>query len=187
MLKIDLIIKVYIVFLLYITIFFLLGVGYFTQPDYFKKGYSPKQPIPFSHRLHNKTMKIPCLYCHSSALTSRYAGIPTAEKCLNCHNFAKTESPYIKFIKDSFEKNKPIEWERVYFLPDYVYFDHRPHTNAGVDCQVCHQGVEDMAVMTQKMSMRMASCLGCHRNPESVLPKESKIEKGSEDCKICHR
>ena len=48
-----------------------LGVGWFTQPDRFVRGYEPEQPIPYSHRLHAGIMKIPCMYCHSGVLKSR--------------------------------------------------------------------------------------------------------------------
>jgi len=39
-----------------------VAVGWFTQPDRFELGYSPTQPIPYSHKLHAGTLKIPCLY-----------------------------------------------------------------------------------------------------------------------------
>jgi hypothetical protein len=50
-----------------------------------QQGYEPAQPIAFSHRLHAGEMQIACLYCHSGAETSRYAGIPAASTCMNCH------------------------------------------------------------------------------------------------------
>lgn len=48
-------------------------------------GYSPDQPIKYSHRLHAGELEIPCLYCHYAAETSRHAGIPPASVCMNCH------------------------------------------------------------------------------------------------------
>ncbi len=50
-------------------------------------GYAPEQPIAFSHRLHAGEMKIDCLYCHFGAESSRTAGMPTSNVCLNCHAF----------------------------------------------------------------------------------------------------
>ena len=38
------------------------------------QGYSPEQPIAFPHKVHAGDNKIPCLYCHSAARTSRHAG-----------------------------------------------------------------------------------------------------------------
>lgn len=51
------------------------------------QGYEPEQPIAFSHRLHAGELQVPCLYCHSGAETSRHAGIPAADTCMNCHSF----------------------------------------------------------------------------------------------------
>ncbi len=36
-----------------------------------------------------------------------------------------------------------IRWNRVYTLPDFVRFVHKPHIWAGVACQECHGPVED--------------------------------------------
>lgn len=50
-----------------------------------QQGYSPAQPIAYSHRLHAGEMQIPCLYCHYAAETSRHASVPPANVCMNCH------------------------------------------------------------------------------------------------------
>jgi hypothetical protein len=52
-----------------------------------QQGYEPAQPIDFSHRLHAGELQISCLYCHWAAEKSRYAGIPAASVCMNCHRF----------------------------------------------------------------------------------------------------
>ena len=49
------------------------------------RGYSPQQPIAFSHRLHAGELLIDCRYCHYGAEVSRYAGIPASSVCMNCH------------------------------------------------------------------------------------------------------
>lgn len=49
------------------------------------RGYEPVQPINYSHRLHAGEMQIACMYCHSGAEQSRYAGIPSTSVCMNCH------------------------------------------------------------------------------------------------------
>ena len=164
-----------------------LGVGWYTQPDRYVRGYAPEQPIPYSHQLHAGVLKIPCMYCHSGALKSRQAGIPTVEKCMNCHRVTKTDSPSIKKLTVILEAGEPLKWERIHKLPDYVFFDHRPHVSAGILCQTCHGEVETMDVLYQQMSMRMSNCLGCHRDPRFALPAGSKIERGPENCNACHR
>jgi uncharacterized membrane protein len=164
-----------------------LGVGWYTQPDRFVRGYQPAQPIPFSHQLHPGVLRIPCLYCHATALKSRLAGVPPVEKCMNCHKVTKTDSPYIKRLAMIYISGEPLQWRRVHSLPDHVYFDHRPHVSAGILCQTCHGEVQTMQVLYQKMSMRMGNCLGCHRSPKDALPANSRILKGPEHCYACHR
>ncbi len=165
----------------------ILGVGWFTQPDRFVRGYAPVQPIPYSHRLHAGIMKIPCLYCHSGALKSRQAGIPSIGKCMNCHTVTKTDSRSIQQLAALYASGALLPWKRVHFLPDHVYFDHRPHVSAGILCQTCHGEVQDMEIVSQQMSMRMGNCLGCHRDPAYALPADSTIRRGPEHCNTCHR
>lgn len=50
-----------------------------------QQGYSPPQPIEYSHRLHAGELAIDCLYCHFGAETSRHAGVPPVQVCMNCH------------------------------------------------------------------------------------------------------
>jgi hypothetical protein len=164
-----------------------LGVGWYTQPDRFVRGYQPTQPIPYSHQLHPGVLRIPCLYCHAGALKSRVAGVPPVEKCMNCHRVTKTDSPHIKRLAAIYASGEPLQWQRVHSLPDHVYFDHRPHVNAGILCQTCHGEVQTMPVLYQNISMRMSNCLGCHRSPKDALPANSRILKGPEHCYACHR
>jgi hypothetical protein len=168
-------------------LFTVLSVGWFTQPDRYVRGYAPVQPIPYSHQLHAGVLKIPCLYCHAGAAKSRQAGIPPVEKCMNCHQVTKTDSPPIRQLADIYAAGKPLRWQRIHKMPDYVFFDHRPHVTAGILCQTCHGEVQLMDIVQQRMSMRMANCLGCHRDPHDALPADSKISRGPENCNTCHR
>lgn len=163
------------------------AVGWFTQPDRFVRGYAPEQPIPYSHRLHAGTMKIPCQYCHTNVARSRHAGVPAVETCMNCHRVTKTDSPHIQTLTAIYDSGRPIEWKRIHVLPDHVYFDHRPHVNGGIACQTCHGEIQTMDVVYQHMSLRMANCLGCHRDAHDALPVDSKITRGAENCSACHR
>jgi len=164
-----------------------VGVGWFTQPDRFARGYEPVQPIPFSHQLHPGTLRIPCAYCHAGVLKSRQAGIPAVEKCMNCHRVTKTGSPDIVKLAAVYNSGEPLPWVRIHSLPDHVYFDHRPHVHAGILCQTCHGEVQTMNRVYQDMSMRMSNCLGCHRDPKDALPADSEIINGQEHCNACHR
>ena len=164
-----------------------LGVGWFTQPDRYARGYAPEQPIAYSHQLHAGTLSIPCLYCHWAARKSRHAGVPSLETCMGCHQVTKTDSPEIQQLAALYESGEPIRWRRVHALPDHTFFDHRPHVNAGVECQTCHGEVQTMEVLEQRMSMRMSNCLECHRQARWAVPEGSAIERAAENCWTCHR
>jgi hypothetical protein len=95
------------------------------------QGYSPKQPIAFPHKVHAGDNKIPCLYCHSAARTSRHAGIPPASVCMNCHAQIWNQSPYLDLVRKSYFSGQAIEWKRVHKLPDYAYFTHSQRDSRG--------------------------------------------------------
>jgi len=59
-------------------------------------GYTPVQPIPFSHRLHATELQVACLYCHTGADSGRHAGMPAANVCMNCHRFVSAPSQAVK-------------------------------------------------------------------------------------------
>jgi NAD-dependent SIR2 family protein deacetylase len=65
----------------------------------------------------------------------------------------------------TFEEKKPIEWIKVYNLPDHVFFSHAQHVSAGeINCRKCHGNVEENDVIRQVTDMSMGWCIDCHRN-----------------------
>ncbi len=71
-----------------------------------QRGYEPVQPIAFSHRLHGGELSIPCLYCHSGAETSRHAGVPPANVCMNCHRFVTAPIGAVRAEDEAATKEK---------------------------------------------------------------------------------
>jgi len=135
-----------------------MGVG-------IQQGYSPRQPIAFSHKLHAGDHQINCNYCHTSVYKGASANIPSANICMNCHSQIKKESTEIQKIYRAIEKNRPIEWVRVHNLPDLAYFNHSQHTKVGgVECQTCHGPIETMEGVAQYSPLTMGWCIDCHRN-----------------------
>jgi len=126
-------------------------------------GYSPAQPIPFSHKIHAGDNRIPCLYCHVNADKGQHASVPSMNVCMNCHSVVKVDSPYIQKLRDMYEKGQPMEWIKVHDQPDFVYFNHRPHIAKGIACESCHGDVKDMSRITQVKPLNMGFCLDCHR------------------------
>ena len=147
-------------------------------------GYQPVQPIKFSHQLHAGINKVDCQYCHSGAYKSKNASIPSANVCMNCHNYVQaTEkyngeiSPEILKIYNALDYNpdtkvygtnqKPIEWVRIHNLPDFAYFNHSQHVKvAGIECQKCHGPIQTMEEVYQYSPLTMKWCINCHRETE---------------------
>jgi hypothetical protein len=171
------------------------------------QGYEPVQPIAFSHKLHSGDMKIACLYCHAGAERSRYAGIPALNVCMNCHEKVTAslaaqqqaqpmESPQLRKLYDALALDdvlapvegktpKPIAWQRVHQLPDFVYFDHRAHITAAVRCQQCHGPVETMDRVRQVETLAMGWCVNCHRDVNQAGVAGKPVH-ASIDCVTCH-
>jgi hypothetical protein len=85
----------------------------------------------------------------------------------------KAESPQLQLVRESYATGQPIPWVHIHKLPDYVYFNHRAHLNAGVSCVTCHGRVDQMAEVHQVKPLSMAWCLECHRNPApEIRPRE---------------
>lgn len=141
-------------------------------------GTTPEQPIDFSHRIHAGDFEIPCEYCHSQARRSPVAGVPSVNRCVGCHNVVATDRPQIREVLNYFENREPIPWIKVHDLPDFVYFPHKRHVQAGVECQTCHGPVETMERVTRMAPTKMGLCLDCHR--------EQAVEHGT-DCWTCHK
>ncbi len=59
-----------------------------------QQGYSPEQPIKFSHETHAGINGIDCQYCHDGARRSKHSVIPAANTCMNCHSAIKVGSEY---------------------------------------------------------------------------------------------
>src|SRR5581483_7203131 len=98
------------------------------RTPYFTGAQDPlDQPIDFDHRHHNGDDGIDCLYCHSEAAKSSYAGIPSTSTCMGCHAQIWIDSPQLEPVRRASLENKPIVWNRVNRLPDHVFFDHSIH------------------------------------------------------------
>ena len=146
------------------------------------EGYAPEQPIAFSHKLHAGDSKVPCLYCHFAARTSRHAGIPPANVCMNCHSMLAKQSRDLETLRESVEQGQPIAWIKVHNLPDFVYFNHSRHTIAGVQCQACHGHVETMVRVEQQAPLTMGWCIQCHRRGQ----RDPHSTADNLDCGKCH-
>ena len=152
-------------------------VGYLSLPENIETGYQPKQPVPYSHKLHAGNLGMDCRYCHFTVERSSYAAVPPSQVCMNCHAKVRSNSESIKKIKASYDTGKPMEWVKIHQLPDYVFFNHKAHVGAGVSCVSCHGRVDQMIEVKQVEPLTMAWCLDCHRNPESRVRPADLVTK----------
>jgi len=158
----------------------LLAVGaiaaaglYLAHPRQADTGYTPLQPVAYSHKLHAGNLGLDCTYCHYTVDKSSFAAVPPTEVCMNCHVRVKDKSPKLQLIRESFATGAPVPWVKVHRLPDYVYFNHQAHLTAGVSCVSCHGRVDQMVEVRMVQPLSMAWCLDCHRNPApNIRPVE---------------
>ncbi|NOZ00162.1 MAG: cytochrome c3 family protein [Chloroflexi bacterium] len=140
----------------------------------------PQQPIEFRHNLHIG-LGVQCLYCHPGAWQGQSAGLPTQSKCWGCHQQIDRQTPELDKLAQYVEDGVSIPWVPVALMPDFVYFSHRPHIAAGVNCETCHGDLSKMTVAEPQKGMDMGWCLKCHK--ELAPEKETKLI----DCATCHQ
>lgn len=124
-----------------------------------------EQPVPFSHVHHVRDIGIDCRYCHQTVETSPRAGVPATQVCMNCHRQIWNQADMLEPVRASYRDDKPLHWNRVHDLPDYVYFNHSVHVKKGVGCYECHGRVGEMPLMRRAAPLTMQWCLACHRDP----------------------
>lgn len=145
--------------------------------NYERNRKTPGQPIAFSHEIHVGKVGLQCLFCHETADTSAFAGIPTVEKCMSCHRNVAVDRPEIQKLAGHWNRQEPMEWNRVHRIRvrNHVYFNHERHVKARIDCANCHGEVKYMDEIRQVRSLKMGWCVQCHRE-----------NKASNDCLTCH-
>jgi hypothetical protein len=153
-----------------------VGLGVWRARAYEQLGEPIAQPIPFSHKHHVGDDGIDCRYCHTTVETSAHAGLPSTAVCLGCHAQIYRDQPMLAPLHESAAQHRPIAWQRVHVLPDFVYFDHAVHVAKGVACVECHGRVDQMPLAWRARPMQMQWCLDCHRAPAAHLrPKAEEF------------
>ena len=151
------------------------GVWYYFTNKYTNVGYTPVQPVAFSHNIHANQLGVDCRYCHNGVEKSWFSNIPAASVCMNCHNQVLKDDPKLALVRESYASGKPIKWVQIHKLPDYVYFNHSVHVNRGVSCVECHGQVNHMDEVSHAKPLTMTFCLECHRNPAAHLRDPAHI------------
>ena len=139
------------------------------------QGHYAPQPIPFSHKHHVGDDGIDCRYCHTTVETAAHAGLPSTAVCLGCHAQLYRDQPLLAQLHESAASHRPIAWQRVHVLPDFVYFNHGVHVAKGVACVECHGRVDQMPLEWRARPLQMQWCLDCHRDPAPRLRPPSEV------------
>jgi hypothetical protein len=154
---------------------FFAFIYYYLNPAYMRVGYSPVQPVSFSHAVHVGQLGMDCRYCHTSVDKWATSSVPDAKTCMACHSMIKSDSPALAPIREAYKNNTPVKWVKIHKAPDYVYFNHAVHVNRGISCVSCHGNIDQMEVVGQMKPLSMQFCLDCHRNPEAHIRPLDKV------------
>jgi len=162
---------------------------------------APRQPIFFNHAIHAGSFQIPCQYCHADARRSEYAGLPSVERCMGCHKIiGAADNPEIAKIHDYARRGASIPWVRIFKVPEFTHFPHKPHVRADIACQTCHGPIERIPVvggdtgpaltndLARLVGLRppqrpftMGWCVECHRRENEARGMRAPL-----DCVACH-
>jgi hypothetical protein len=119
---------------------------------------------------------------------------------MGCHKITAADKPEIKKLAEYATKGEPVPWVRVFKVPEYAYFPHKPHVRAGVACQSCHGPVETMTTASGRTGqslvndllnltgmrpapppLTMGWCIDCHRDQNATRGAKAPL-----DCVTCH-
>jgi hypothetical protein len=155
----------------------LFTAGFMNSTYLTRVGWVAAQPVPFSHEHHVGGLGLDCRYCHASVEVSAQASLPATHVCMTCHSQIWTGAPMLAPVRASLADNKPLHWQRVARLPDYVYFNHSIHISRGVACVECHGRVDQMPLLARAKPFTMEFCLDCHRDPGPHLRPRDQVTR----------
>jgi len=136
-----------------------------------------RQPIAFNHKIHAEN-DLECMDCHPFYQEHASSGKPSLETCLGCHEDPLGESEEEAKLREYLESGKEVEWQRLYRVPEDVFFSHRRHVVLGeIECKTCHGDIgESSAPPKRPVKITMKKCMKCHDE-----------RKADNDCIACHK
>ena len=189
-----------------ITVILLIGICFgFTMlvygmmdwrlPDR-ETGYSPEQPIDYSHRLHAGELQIDCQFCHTGAKQSRYAGIPSSDVCMKCHSVVTSSFDVLQQeqeLADSEQrKPQPIISDKLRKLYDSLALDQdlKPKEDAtatSIPWTRVHN-LPDFTYFNHSAHVSAGvTCQRCHGPVESMERVRQVEDLSMGWCVNCHR
>lgn len=160
-------------------ILLLAGMGLFGVILVFRVAWSGvKQPLAFNHKIHAEN-DLKCLDCHEYYDQQASSGEPRLQICAGCHEEPVGKSEKEKIVVAQVKSGREIEWQRLYRIPEDVYFSHRRHVVSGkIECEFCHGDIGHSAKPPSRplKQLSMKKCLTCHKDKGAAT-----------DCISCHR
>jgi hypothetical protein len=158
-----------------------IAIAYFVK----RNDASPAitQPIAFNHQRHlvgATAPKLACTECHAGAENGTSAGLPSLDRCLQCHMKPQSQRAEEGAVRAAAARGGAFAWTPVTRNAAHVFFSHRAHvTAAKISCTSCHgdvAGWTEPPARPEPRLLNMSVCLDCHR------------ERGaSTTCSTCHR
>ncbi len=153
------------------------------------------QPIDFSHKVHIESAGSSCEDCHSFRDDGSFTGIPSLEKCIECHEdpmgedienprHKEAEAKLVEYVT----AGKPIEWYVYSKQQDCVFFSHIAHVEKkGLECATCHgnHGETDnlRPYVYNRLTGLSRDIWGYSQLGLGGPPERMKMD----DCAACHR
>ncbi len=94
---------------------------------------------------------------------------------MTCHSQIWTNAAILEPVRASWRTGQPLQWTRIYDLPDFVYFNHSIHVNKGVGCSTCHGRVDQMPLTYKANTLYMQWCIECHRDPAKYIRPRNQV------------
>ena len=177
--------------------------AWFDRPIIFGFDEGPDQPIAFPHTVHVEALGLDCTFCHRNVTKGAAATIPAVGLCLTCHITVGDGIPGVEELRAEFEAGRPIDWVRVYRVPDHVRFVHEAHiwrfsgvrtvvervTDSRTQIRLDEaQMVEPGARIDQTLDIAAsATCTICHGNVGGMIKVKQVKTLKMADCVDCHR
>lgn len=171
------------------------AMGAWRLPDN-QQGYAPEQPIAYSHRLHAGELQINCQFCHSSADSSKHAGIPSSDVCMKCHKYVTAPFDVLQQEMQLADKEKrkaktliSSELKKLY---DSLALDENLKPIPGAEPKsipwVRVHNLPDYACFNHQAHVGAGvSCQTCHGPVESMERMRQQATLSMGWCVNCHR
>jgi len=159
------------------------GIWYYGSPWYTDVGYRPKQPVPYSHKLHVGELGLDCRYCHASVEVSPVANVPPTKACMNCHIMRPQYDSWSKGSHHAVAKcvdcHLPHE-----FIPKYIAkADNGYRHSKAFTLQDFHEPIQ---ITPRNSRILQNNCVTCHGELVHPLVAGSSTARNAISCVHCH-